>query len=279
MARTYLFIPGNVPRMLQNADVFEADALIIDLEDAIATYEKDEARELTAQFLRAHRPQGVEVYVRINAEEPLFSKDMKALAPLEIDGVVLPKTTLSSLKAYEAYQDQFDAKLPLIGLIETPEAFFELLQIAKFSLVKGLILGAEDLSAATGMHRDENGQELLFCRSKLLLAAKAAGIRAIDTPWTTLEEASLSLDIQSAKRLGFDGKCAIHPNQVPSINDAFFPTEEELRKARRIVKRHEETNSMRFSLDGKMVDKPVVEKAKALLESAEAYRFKRGKGQ
>jgi len=277
MARSYLFIPGNVPRMLQNADVFEADALIIDLEDAIAAYEKEEARTLTAEFLRAHRPESVEVYVRINAEDPLFTEDLLSMAPLGIDGVVLPKTTLASLESYRNSLEKHNLDVPVIGLIETPDAFFELLEIARFPSLKGLLLGAEDLSATTGMKRRPGGEELLYCRSRLMLAAKAAGIRAIDTPWTSLDEEALALDIDVANRLGFDGKCAIHPNQVPAINDAFFPSEKELKEARRILKRHEETNSMRFSLDGKMIDKPVVQKAKALLQKAETYRQKGGK--
>ncbi len=270
MARSYLFIPGNVPRMLTNADVFEADALIIDWEDAIHANEKDEARELTTAYLESHRPEDTLVYVRINSEAGLIEKDIEALRESTIDGVCLPKASSSVLARYEELFSDKDP-YPVIALVETPTAFFELDRIAAHEHVFALFLGGEDFRTAIRAQRTENDEEILLARSMVVLAARAQDVTAVDTPFTSLQEEGLAADCLRAKALGFDAKSAIHPDQVATINRTFSPSEKEIRNALRIVKRHEEEESMRFSLDGKMVDKPVIERAKSLLEKARLY--------
>ncbi len=270
MARSYLFIPGNVPRMLTNADVFEADALIIDWEDAIHANEKDEARELTIAYLESHRPENTRVYVRINSDEELIAKDSEALKGKDVDGIVLPKASRATLSLYEKlFSDK--EPFPVIALVETPAAFFELGEIAAHERVHALFLGGEDFRTAIGAERTENAEELLFARNMVVLAAKANDITAIDTPFTSLKEAGLEEDCRRGKALGFDAKSAIHPDQIASINRIFSPAKKEIREAKRILKRHEEEGSMRFSLDGKMVDRPIIERAKRLLEKARLY--------
>ena len=272
MARSYLFIPANEPRMLQNAEVFEADALILDLEDAIHIDEKDEARRLVSAFLREHPREGTPVYVRINTEKHLMRRDLAALKGLSFEGVVLPKASMRMLARYESEASESGMDGTILALVESPEAFCELPHIARHESVRGFILGAVDLTGALHASRTEGGEEIAYARGMLKMTAAAYNLEAIDTPWAGMEEASLKRDIEIARIMGFDGKCAIHPNQVPLINEALAPSKAAIQNARRIVRKHEETGSMRFSLDGHMVDKPVVEAAKATLEKAKRYR-------
>ncbi|MFW6285276.1 MAG: HpcH/HpaI aldolase/citrate lyase family protein [Bacillota bacterium] len=271
MARSYLFIPGNEPRMLQNAEIFEADAIILDLEDAISVDEKDEARMLTRMFLKEHPREGTPFYVRINSEKDLMRLDLEMLKGCEFEGIVLPKASMRMLARFENEASEVRIDPHILALIETPEAFSDLQHMAEYSQVRGYILGAVDLTRALGATRTVEGDEIAYARGMLKMRAAANNLEAIDTPWATLDEASLDKDIDKARIMGFDGKCAIHPNQVPPINRAFAPSKEAIKEARRIVKKHEETNSMRFALDGHMVDKPVVEAAKATLEKARRY--------
>ncbi len=268
MARSYLFIPGNVPRMLQNMDVFDADAVIIDFEDAVSLTDKDEARHLTQLFLRDHLPPSLDIYVRINSDAQLMKDDLIALETLDIQGIVLPKCDQDTLKEYEASQANFR----VIGIIETPQGMIEVEKTAMHPCIDGLILGAEDLKKEMGFTR--SSQTLYYPRQRLLYAAKAANIKAIDTPFTHLDESGLSEDACEAAALGYESKCAIHPNQVPTINQLFLPSEADLMAALKIVKKHEQTNSMRFSLDGKMIDKPVIDAAKQLIEKSKRYGVK-----
>ncbi|MFP4077729.1 MAG: HpcH/HpaI aldolase/citrate lyase family protein [Bacillota bacterium] len=271
MARSYLFIPGNEPRMLQNAEIFEADAIILDLEDAIHVDEKDEARTLVRLFLRDHPREGTPFYVRINSEKALMRRDLEALKGLDFAGVVLPKASMRMLARFENEASEVRINPDILALIETPEAFSDLHHMAQYDKVTGYILGAVDLTRALGATRTASGEEIAYARGMLKMRAAANHLEAIDTPWASLDEASLAQDIEKARIMGFDGKCAIHPNQVPKINEAFVPSKETIKAAKRIVKKHEETKSMRFALDGRMVDKPVVEAAKATLEKALRY--------
>ncbi len=272
MARSYLFIPGNVPRMLQNMDVYDADVIIIDLEDAIAIEEKDEARFLTCEFLRAHRPENLPILIRINSDEDsLMRADLMAIKGLDITGIVLPKTSLAQLERFTSMKPTNTTDLEIYGLIETPEAFFELDKIAKHPRIKGLMLGGEDLSTHTNI--DKSLDEIAFHMPKSLLnfAAKAAQKEAIDTPVSSLDDAALIQGIKQTKTFGFDGKLAIHPNQVPLINTHLAPSKTAIHEARRIIIAHEKKGSMRFSLDGKMIDKPIIQRAQKLLDKAHRY--------
>ncbi len=267
MARSYLFIPGNVPRMLQNMDVYEADVIIIDWEDAIAPGEKDEARILSETFLKKHAPD-VEIYIRINAEPSLYEADLAHIPLNHVKGVVYPKSDTASLsKLLKVLPDSLD----IIALIETPGAFFDIKTIAAMERISALFLGAEDLCSELGATRDPSGDAILFARSTLIMAAKAYGKDAVDTPWADLDANNLQKDAARAKNLGFDAKSAIHPNQVPLINRLFSPGAEQIKDAKRIIAMHERKGTMRFSLDGKMVDKPIIQRAYKLLEKARRY--------
>ena len=257
--------------MLQNAYVFEADAIILDLEDSVAIEEKHEARWLAREFL-AHHPKGnADTYVRINTESDWLAHDLRMLQNVPFDGVVLPKLTLKMWNMFKSHADAVGFDKAVYGIVETPGAFFELDALAGMESIKGLILGGEDLVSSLRTARTLSGSELTYPRSMVKMACAKHGIIAIDTPWTTLDEAHLKEDIAHALTHGFDGKCAIHPNQVPLINEAFAPGKEAIDFARRVVEKYEATKSMRFSLDGQMIDKPVLARAEDTLAKARHY--------
>ncbi len=274
MSRSYLFIPGDVPRMLQNLDVFDADSIIIDFEDSVAIDQKDEARLLTQAFLSKHHFKELDLYIRVNdvSQKTLFEADMQAIKALNIHGIVLPKVTLEALDSVDAFFDRENITFPIIGIIETPLAVLEAQTIAKHKRIQGLLLGAEDLTKDLGTTRTLDAEEILFARSQIVFAAKAYQKEAIDTPYVFVrDEAGLAVDAQRAARLGFTAKASIHPNHVETIHHYFSPSKEAIHEAKRIVAQSKKLNSMRFSLDGSMVDKPVIDRAKALLKRAEKY--------
>ena len=270
MSRSYLFIPGNTPAMIQNLDVFESDCIIIDLEDSVTVNDKDAARILVSTFLDKFKFKGIEIYVRINdSESTFFLDDIKAMDHLDLNGYVLPKASIESLNSILKVTDKF-----IIPIIESPMAVLNMESIAKEKQIKGILLGAEDLTKELGISRTTIGTEILFTRSKLVLVANAYGIDSIDTPFTqkdNLEE--LVFDSLNAKNLGFTSKSVIHPNHVETINEVFSPSADEINQALRIVKKAEKELKGAFSLDGKMVDLPIIEKAKKLLEKAKKYNL------
>ncbi|MFP4286369.1 MAG: HpcH/HpaI aldolase/citrate lyase family protein [Candidatus Izemoplasmataceae bacterium] len=270
MNRSYLFIPGDVPRMVQTLDVFESDAVILDFEDAVAYQQKDEARYLTKSFLKTFSFKSPDIYIRINAhtDKALFEADLEIIKTLNIKGIMLPKTSLAALDAFTRYMKN-EKTLEVIGLIETPESFFELQEIAKHEVISALCLGAEDLSKTLSLKRTTSGDEILYARSQIVFAAKSYHKLAIDTPFVAIHDFDgLKQDCLKASQLGFDGKAAIHPNHVDLINQIFSPSEDEILEAKRIIKASEKLNTTRFSLDGKMVDKPIIDRAKALIDKA-----------
>lgn len=268
VARSYLFIPGNVPRMLQHMEVYDADALIIDWEDAIGPNEKDEARHLTHSYIKTHAPQ-TDIYIRINNDAPFYKDDLHWIKTLDIKGLVFPKSRVDSLT--QLLSDLNNPSLTVIALIETPQAFFEIDQIAKIKQVEGLFLGGEDLTSALNATRQASGEALLFARSTLIMAAKAYHKFCIDTPWPGNNEPDFLKDLSIGAALGFDGKAAIHPNQVIPINETFSPSQARIIEAKKILALHKQTGKTRFSMDGQMVDKPIIERALSLVKRAAKY--------
>ena len=274
MSRSYLFVPGDVPRMLQNLDVFDADSVIIDFEDSVNIHEKDEARRLTHAFLSAHPNVKPDIYIRINGIETasLFEADLNSIKTLPLAGIVLPKVNQDALDYLSEFYKQNDMHFKVIGIVETPDVFFDLLPIAKHPLIKGLLLGGEDLTKNLDIERTTQGDELLFARSQLIFACKSSDKEVIDTPFTdVLDSEGLEADTTRAAQLGFTAKSSIHPNHVEIINTLFSPSKKRITEAMRIIKQHEKLNRLRFSLDGKMVDKPVIERAQKLIERAKKY--------
>ncbi|MBN2604462.1 MAG: CoA ester lyase [Bacilli bacterium] len=269
MSRSYLFIPGNTPNMIQNLDVFESDAVIIDFEDSVMSYDKDAARILIKNFLQKFHEQVGNIYIRINdVENSNFESDVNDTKDLHIAGYVLPKASVEAVNTLYKICNGLD----IIPIIESPLALLESQKIAASKGVVGLLFGAEDFTKEMGIERTLEAKELLYPRSHIAVVCKAYNIEAIDTPYTAKDdETGLEQDAIAAKQLGFTAKALIHPNQVDAINRIFAPSPEEILQAKRIIKKSEESQKGAFSLDGKMIDLPIIEKAKKVLEKAQKY--------
>lgn len=270
MSRSYLFIPGNTPAMIQNLDVFESDAIIIDFEDSVSTSDKDSARNLIQNFLKKYNFKKLELYIRINdSESPYFLDDVQVTKNLNISGYVLPKADVRSIEKLNELSDK-----PIIPIIETPMSVLRCEEIAAAKNVKAILLGAEDLTKELGINRSTVATEILFARSKIVMACAAYHIESIDTPFTKKDmEEELIFDVTNAKNLGFTSKSAIHPNHIDTINTIFSPSKNDILEARRIVVKAQQSDKGAFSLDGKMIDLPVIERAKNVIEKAKKYNL------
>lgn len=298
LLRSMLFVPGDSERKLAKCESVAADALILDLEDSVDGTRKAAARALLAEFLPAARAAegsgGRSLWVRIN---PLAgvdaAKDLERVLPARPDGIVLPKPksaadVLELARRLDALEARF--ALPagstriLPTVTETPAALFALEGYTHCGArLAALTWGAEDLSAALGAATavDTNGEWLppyQLARSLCLLAAAAASVPAIDTVHTDLRDtARLARQAAAARRDGFAGKLAIHPDQVDVLNRAFLPQPNELTEARRIVDAFERcAGAGVVSLDGRMLDRPHLERARRVLALAAALEAKSG---
>lgn len=258
--------------MIQTLDVFESDAVILDLEDSVDSSQKDAALELVHQFLDAFKLKDIELYVRTNDINTTLTEEIKTLNNTRIAGYVIPKATSPLIDDVMTMTSK-----KIIALIETPRSILNALEIADKEQVTGLILGAEDLSTALSIQRTTLGDEISFARSMIVYAALSAQIEAIDTPFTDpLDEHGLTTDCFKANSFGFTSKTAIHPNQIDVINRIFVPSSEEIKQAKRIVIKANQTSKGAFSLDGKMIDKPIILRAKKTLDLAKKYGLLEG---
>lgn len=283
MWRSLLFLPGNQASLLQNGTVLPADALIFDLEDAVAADEKDSARNLVASALQCLDFGPREKIVRINENSDLREQDIRAVVPAGADSIMLPKVAGSALiKEIDALLHVIEKEaeiktgsIRLMPLIETAAGIEFAFEAARASQrVVALALGGEDLAVDLGCTRTKEGQELLYSRQRLVIAARAAGIQAIDTPFTDARDrAGLLEDALLAKSLGFSGKLAISPHHLKGIHQAFTPTQAEIEFALEVIQVMEQalkSGSGAVSLRGKMIDKPVAEQAEKTVEIARA---------
>lgn len=280
MRRSLLFIPANSPSMLQNADIFEADAIIFDLEDAISLLEKDAARDLLSEYLKLDLLKNTELIVRINAlDTPYFDEDIKRVMSWPIHTIMIPKASKESIRRLDQMLTKFEKKMkkmmiPIIPIIEQAQSLFEIDGIASHPRVSALLLGAEDLATDLQVERTLEGEEILLARQLVIYAAKAYGKEAIDTPFTDVSsKEGLLFDTNHAKMLGMTAKACIHPIQIDTINELFKPSEKEIQFAKRILAAEAEAIKLgkgAFSVDGKMIDKPIILRAKKLLEKVKS---------
>lgn len=277
MRRSMLFLPGNNPGMLQNGGVFAADSVILDIEDAVAPPEKDAARLLVAEALCSIDYGGSERVVRINPLETFAEQDIAAIVPCRPDTLLIPKVQsaqdimlISQLVArYERHPDC----IRLIALLETPQGIAQAYNIAcADERLAALALGAEDYTAALGASRSRQGEEIYFARMMVINAAAAAGIQSIDTPFTDVDDVDgLRQDTRLAKQLGFKGKLVINPRQVDIIHDVFNPTDGDIAWAVRVLAamhQAEAEGAGVASLQGKMIDAPIVNRAEQTVQLA-----------
>lgn len=282
MRRTMLYLPGNNPNMLTRGHLFGSDGLILDLEDAVAVSEKDTARLLVREVLRRGEFGSCEVTVRINGvDTDLWKDDLAAVVPCKIDGIRAPKVedpqTIRDLDEELSHVEEKAGievgHTKIICLLETANGVWNGYDIAKTSpRVAAIMPGGEDLAADLRTSRSPEGTELEWIRRMLVVAARAAGVDALDTVFPRVsDDEGLRRETEFIKSLGYDGKSVIHPNQISIIHEVFTPTEKEIERAKKIVaaaKEAAERGLGAVSVDGRMVDKPVVKRAEFTLVRA-----------
>jgi citrate lyase beta subunit len=273
--RSLLFVPGDDPRKIAKAAASGADCVILDLEDGVAANRKEAARETTLSSLQTLDFGRSEKLVRVNpSASELFPGDLNATLPGRPDGYVIPKVE-SAEQVLEAVGRTSSSGLPLLALIESARGVMELRGIASaHPRLAALLFGAEDLAGDIGAIRTREGSEVAWARGAVVLAAAAFSLQAIDTVFVDLgDEEGLRRESQDACRMGYSGKMAIHPKQLPAIQEAFTPTAAEIDAARRLVEVHAQNQDRGegvFALDGKMVDWPMVRAAQRVLARARA---------
>jgi citrate lyase subunit beta / citryl-CoA lyase len=254
--RSYLFVPGNRPERFDKALASGADAVIIDLEDAVPPDQKSATRANVAAWLSAARP----IVLRINAAEtPWFRDDVALCCSAGVAAVMLAKTERAEDLA------ALGARTPLIPLIESAAGFDAVRAIAAAPNVQRLAFGAIDLQLDLNMRAGFD--ELMVFRSQLVLVSKLAGLQApIDSPSTAIDDAhEVEREAQAARRLGFGAKLCIHPRQLAAVNRSFSPSAAEIAWAQQVVATATQSGGAAVALDGKMIDKPVILRAQAIL--------------
>jgi citrate lyase subunit beta/citryl-CoA lyase len=258
--RSYLFVPGNRPDRFEKAWQSGADAIILDLEDAVQSAHKDLAREAVAAWLSPTRP----VYVRINpAGTPWFERDLEVVGLPGVLGVVLPKAEQPEQVAEVAAYLTGEAHM--LPLLETALGIWNARPLAQAERVERLAFGSVDFQLDTGISGEQ--EELLYARSRLVLASRVAGmLPPVDGVTMIFDDLTrLQEDVERSRRIGFSGKLCIHPKQVETINRGFVPTEAELVWARRVLSTVQATGAGALQLDGELIDRPVIERARSIL--------------
>lgn len=289
MRRSMMFVPGNNPGMLINAGIYGADSIIFCVEDSVSIYEKDAARQLVANAIK-HIKYPCEVAVRINhISTPYGRDDLDVILPVKPDMIRLPKAETAAdiqeiddiITAAEKKYGFEAGSIRMMAAIETCKGIMNAYEIASASpRMEALAIGGEDYLADLRTTRTKHGAELHAARSQIVVAARAAGIQAIDTVFSDInDEEGFRNEITRIKELGFDGKSVINPRQIKLVHEVFAPTQTEIDQAERVVKAYEEAmakGSGVISLNGKMIDGPVVARAERALAYADALGMRKG---
>lgn len=279
MRRSFLFLPGNSPKMLMNGQWLRSDCLIFDLEDAVAPSEKDAARILVRAAIEAVNYGNHVLIVRINSlDTPYWEADLEEILPLEPAMILLPKVDgKQAIQTLDAKMEQIEnlhgiehGTTKIGALIETAlgvEMAYEIASAAE--RVEALFLGAEDLTADLRSTRTKVGAEIAYARGRLVNAARACDVAVFDTPFTDVNDLhGLEKDAALAREMGFSGKLVISPRHIDAVNDIFSPSDAEVQYARDVLQALEEGKKHGqgvVSLRGKMIDAPVVKRAKQIL--------------
>lgn len=281
LRRSRLYLPGNEPKFLINASLYGADAIILDLEDSVHAAEKDAARILVRNALRAFDFGAAERMVRIN-QFPLGLADLAELLPQAPDVVLIPKAEtpeqlvevdrkISEVCAHSG----LDRPAWLMPILESALGIENAYAIATASeRVVALTIGLEDYTADLGVVKTFTGEESLYARTQLVNAARAAGLQAIDSVYSDVADLEGLADWgRRSRMLGFEGMGCLHPHQIPVVHEAYAPSKAEIEKALKVVAAFEEAQKNGFavvSLGSKMIDPPVVQRALKLVERARA---------
>lgn len=277
--RSMLYIPGNNPAMLQQGGIYGADSVLLDLEDAVALNQKDSARILVRNMIKNTNYYGAEVSVRLNhIDTPFGRADLEEIVPLQPDTIRFPKCeTIEQLKRVIDIVEEIENKhnLPhdrmnIHAMIETALGVQNVYEIAGFSKrVDAITIGGQDLTADMKVAAAKDGIGIDYARKRIVMAAKANRIDAIDTVFADVDdEEGLKAETEYIKKIGFTGKAVINPRQIDPVHEVYTPKEKEIAKAMRIYTaflKNKAAGIGVFAVDGKMVDKPVMERAKHTL--------------
>ena len=258
--RSYLFVPGNRPDRYAKAIAAGADAVIVDLEDAVPAQDKAAARAALVAWLSPEHP----VLIRVNgAESQWFREDLPLCKTPGVAGVLLPKA--EQVEDIGAIAEQSGGATPILALIETARGFWNAQVLAQAPKVRCFVFGSIDFQLDLGIQGEE--EELLYFRSQLVWVSRIAGLQApVDGVTTAIDDVErIRRETLRGKRLGFGAKLCIHPRQVNVVNECFEPSAEEESWARRIIEAAEAVKGAAVSVDGKMVDRPVIARAEAIL--------------
>ncbi|HOC17615.1 MAG TPA: aldolase/citrate lyase family protein [Vicinamibacterales bacterium] len=285
LRRSLLYVPGNMPGMLQNIPVFDADGVMIDLEDAVPLAEKDSARILARSFLQAFPKRSREIFVRINGLDTKYAlDDLREVLPARPDGIRLPKADdpevverLDTLLT--EYEEKLGLDIGFFSIVPSIESAVGVLNCVKTATashrIVALAFGAEDYTASMEIQRTRTGDELLGARMQIVWAARAAGLQAIDSVFADANDMEgLRADTELVKRLGFTGKSLVNPRQIAVVHEVFRPTGEEIEHALEVmeaIKKAREMGTGVISLRGRMVDAPVVKRAARTIRTAVAF--------
>lgn len=281
--RTMLFVPGNNPKKIVGAEVYGADCIIYDLEDSVSVFEKDSARILVKYAMQYNRPD-CRIGIRINqSDTPYFKEDVECMVPLKPDFLRLPKAECAEdiinldnlITAIEKENGIPEGTVKIVASIENALGVMNSYQIASASKrMMAIGLGAEDFRTDMGMERSENAEEILFARNLIALNAHAANIKAMDYVYSNFKnEEGFRADTLLGKKLGYSGKSVVHPSQIKIVHEIYTPSEKEIENAKAVFAAYEDAlknGSGVTSLNGKMIDKPMVTRAMAVLSSAKA---------
>lgn len=283
LRRTMMFVPGNNPGMMADAYIYGPDSIMLDLEDSVSMHEKDTARLLVYNALKTIDYGDTEMVVRINPlNTPYGKKDIEAVVKAGVHVVRMPKTeTADEVREVEAEIEKVEREIGAVGrtrimaAIESALGVVNAYDIATSSpRMMGIALGAEDYCANLKTQRSKEGDELRLARETIVVAARAAGIDALDTVYSNLNDMeTFRREVEYIKTLGFDGKSIINPRQIEVVNEVFTPTEKDIEKAKAIVaaiKEAEKKGSGVIALNGKMIDRPVVIRAERTITLAKA---------
>lgn len=289
--RSLLFVPGTREKFIQKAPTVPADVICLDLEDSVPPAEKANAREMVKSFIPQMPRTGYRMYVRVNGlATGLLEEDLDAVVSPLLDGISLPKTdssaTIKQVDAYLTFLEKIrgvpQGQVKIIPWIETAMGVMNVYQILTASpRVMAASFGGEDYTTDMGIQRTPGSKEIEYGRYVVATACVAANVIPIDTPEPDLANIKhLEEEASFAKSIGYRGKCCIHPTQVEIVNRIFQPSEEEIEHAGRVVKAYEEGERQglgAISLDGVMVDRPIVERARRLLEQVEQIKARGGR--
>ena len=279
--RSFLFVPGNRIDRIEKAIASSADAVIIDLEDAVTSSQKETVRDQVGTFLKTATRRNL--FVRINSAETLFfDKDLEKVTEPALYGIVIPKTERpealqeADRKLTDLERRKFipEEQIHLVPMIETALGLSRVREIGVSTpRVIAIAFGAGDLTLDLGAKLTKSGEELLFARSSLVLSCRLAGVSPIDAPYMidVKDAEGLKAEAERSRQLGFQGKFCIHPSQVEPVNEIFSPTQEEIARAKKIVEAFEmakEKGEGAIALEGEFIDPPIYSRAKQLLDFA-----------